>query len=99
MVFENFKTSASQQLLLRVSDEAVAFIAAKGPCGTAAAARAEKPEEVEKEALAQVFSKGGVPGNHMLVLGCHSIQLAFSSGYGGRHRSLGPRWTPPGSTS
>ena len=50
MVFANFKMTASHQLLLRASDEVVAFIAAKGPRGTAAAARAKKPEEVEKEA-------------------------------------------------
>ncbi|CAM4535419.1 unnamed protein product [Leuciscus chuanchicus] len=34
-----------------------------------------KPEEMEKEAQAHVVSKGGDPGNHMLVLGCHSIQF------------------------
>ncbi|KAK7167113.1 hypothetical protein R3I94_001495 [Phoxinus phoxinus] len=56
MVFANFKVTASQQLLLRASDVAVAFIAAKGPRGT------EKPEEVEKEAQAHVVSKGGDPG-------------------------------------
>ena len=37
--------------ILQASDATVAFIVAKGPRGTdAAAARAKKPEEVEKEA-------------------------------------------------
>ncbi|KAK7149006.1 hypothetical protein R3I93_013119 [Phoxinus phoxinus] len=80
MFLANLKLTASQQLLLRASDEAVAFIAAKGPRGTAAAARAKKPEEVEKEAQAHVVSKGGDPGNHMLVLGCHSIQFGKYQG-------------------
>ncbi|CAM4570339.1 unnamed protein product [Leuciscus chuanchicus] len=80
MFYANLKTTASQQLLLRASDEAVAFIAAKGPRGTAAAARAKKPEEVENEAQAHVVSKGGDPGNHMLVLGCLGIQFGKYQG-------------------
>ncbi|XP_051996487.1 uncharacterized protein LOC127653743 [Xyrauchen texanus] len=80
MDFAKFSLTASQQLVLRASDEAVAFIAAKRPRGTAAAARAKKPEEVEKEAQAHVVSKGGDPGNPMLVLGCHSIQFGKYQG-------------------
>ncbi|XDV25782.1 hypothetical protein PO909_029640 [Leuciscus waleckii] len=51
-----------------------------GATRTAAAARAKKPEEVEKEAQAHVVSKGGDPGNRMLVLGCHSIQFGKYQG-------------------
>lgn len=80
MSLANLKFTASQQLILRASDEALAFIASKGPRGTAAAARAKKPEEVEKEAQAHVVSKGGDPGDPMLVLGCHSIQFGKYQG-------------------
>ncbi|XP_051251220.1 uncharacterized protein LOC127360838 [Dicentrarchus labrax] len=80
MVFAKLQFTASQQLLLRASGEAVAYIAAKGPRGAAAAARAKKPEEVEKEAQAHVVSTGGDPGNHMLVLSCHSIQFGKYQG-------------------
>ncbi|KAK0146402.1 hypothetical protein N1851_014285 [Merluccius polli] len=79
MAFAKLKYTALQQLLLRASDEAVAYIAAKGPRG-AAAARAKKPEEVEKEAQAHVVSTGGDPGNPMLVLSCHSIQFGKYQG-------------------
>ncbi|CAL8325140.1 unnamed protein product [Gadus morhua 'NCC'] len=51
-----------------------------GPRGTQAPARAKKPGEVEKEAQARVVSGGGDPGNPMLVLGCHSIQLGKYQG-------------------
>ena len=44
------------QLVLRASDAAVAFTAAKGSRGAAAAVRAKMPEEVEKEAKARVVS-------------------------------------------
>nr|XP_055062937.1 uncharacterized protein LOC129445993 [Misgurnus anguillicaudatus] len=81
MAFANFKLTTSQQLVMRASGEAVAFVAAKGPRGTApAAAKAKKPEEVEKEAQALVVSKGGDPGNGMLVLGCYSIQFGMYRG-------------------
>ncbi|CAL8239538.1 unnamed protein product [Gadus morhua 'NCC'] len=40
----------------------------------------QKPGEVEKEARARVISEGGDPGNPMLVLGCHSIQLGKYQG-------------------
>ncbi|XP_073730799.1 uncharacterized protein [Misgurnus anguillicaudatus] len=85
MAFANFKVTQSQQLVMRASGEAVAFVAAKGPRGTAAAAaaaaaKAKKPEEVEKEAQALVVSKGGDPGNGMLVLGCYSIQFGMYRG-------------------
>ena len=79
--FATLKRTASQQLLLRASDEAVAYVAAKGPRGgAAAAARAKKPEEVEKEAQAHVVSTGGDPGNPKLVLSCHSIQFGKYQG-------------------
>ena len=70
----------SHQLVLRASDAAAAFTAAMGPRGTQAPARAKKPGEVEKEAQARVVSGGGDPGNPMLVLGCHSIQLGKYQG-------------------
>ncbi|CAL8343675.1 unnamed protein product [Merluccius merluccius] len=79
MAFAKLKYTALQQLLLRASDEAVAYIAAKGPRG-AAAAWAKKSEEVEKEAQAHVVSTGGDPGNPMLVLSCHSIQFGKYQG-------------------
>ncbi|KAK0140598.1 hypothetical protein N1851_022413 [Merluccius polli] len=75
MAFVILRRTASQQLLLRASDEAVAYIAAKGPPRGHVAARAKKPEEMEKEAQAHVVSTGGDPGNPMLVLSCHSIQF------------------------
>ena len=80
MSFANFKITPSHQLVLRASDAAAAFTAAMGPRGTQATARAKKPEEVEKEARARVVSGGGDPGNPMLVLGCHSIQLGKYQG-------------------
>ncbi|CAL8358257.1 unnamed protein product [Merluccius merluccius] len=79
MAFVMLRRTASQQLLLRASEEAAAYIAAKGPRGDAAA-RAKKPEEVEKEAQAHVVSTGGDPGNPMLVLSCHSIQFGKYQG-------------------
>ncbi|CAL8266768.1 unnamed protein product [Boreogadus saida] len=68
------------QLALRASDAAAAFTAAMGPRGPQATARAKEPGEVEKEARARVVSEGGDPGNPMLVLGCHSIQLGKYQG-------------------
>ncbi|CAL8269592.1 unnamed protein product [Gadus morhua 'NCC'] len=65
MSFANLRLTPSHQLVLQASDAAAAFTAA----------RAQKPEEVEREARARVVSGGGDPGNPMLVLGCHSIQL------------------------
>ena len=72
MSFANLKLTPlpSYQLVLRASDAAAAFTAA----------RAQKPEEVEREARARVVSGGGDPGNPMLVLGCHSIQLGKYQG-------------------
>ncbi|CAL8269666.1 unnamed protein product [Gadus morhua 'NCC'] len=75
MSFANLRMTPSHQLVLQASDAAAAFTAA----------RAQKPEEVEKEARARVVSGGGDPGNPMLVLGCHSIQL-------GRYRGQTFRW-------
>ena len=80
MSFANLKLTPSHQLVLRASDAAAAFTAAMGPRGTQAPARAKKPGEVEKEARARVVSEGGDPGNPMLVLGCHSIQLGKYQG-------------------
>ncbi|XP_059918940.1 uncharacterized protein LOC132465990 [Gadus macrocephalus] len=80
MSFANLKMTPSHQLVLRASDAAAAFTAAMGPRGTQATARAKRPEEVEKEARARVVSEGGDPGNPMLVLGCHSIQLGKYQG-------------------
>ncbi|CAL8302942.1 unnamed protein product [Arctogadus glacialis] len=77
MSFANLKFTPSHQLVLRASDAAAAFTAAMGPQATA---RAKKPEEVEKESRARVVSGGGDPGNPMLVLGCHSIQLGKYQG-------------------
>ncbi|XP_030208255.1 uncharacterized protein LOC115540818 [Gadus morhua] len=75
MSFANLRLTPSHQLVLQASDAAAAFTAA----------RAQKPEEVEKEARARVVSGGGDPGNPMLVLGCHSIQL-------GKYRGQTFRW-------
>ncbi|XP_056440401.1 WAS/WASL-interacting protein family member 3-like [Gadus chalcogrammus] len=75
MSFANLRLTPSHQLVLRASDAAAAFTAA----------RAKKPEEVEQEARARVVSEGGDPGNPMLVLGCHSIQL-------GKYRGQTFRW-------
>ncbi|XP_030206479.1 uncharacterized protein LOC115539805 [Gadus morhua] len=85
MSFANLKMTPSHQLVLRASDSAAAFTAATGPRGTQAPARAKKPGEVEKEARARVVSEGGDPGNPMLVLDCHSIQL-------GKYRGQTFRW-------
>ena len=81
--------------ILRASDAAVAFIVAKGPRGTHAAARAKKPEEVEKEAQVWVSLSNSTSTNTSNSTTSFSTSTTTHSSALLSGRMRGPRhWAP-----
>nr|XP_046197816.1 uncharacterized protein LOC124030589 [Oncorhynchus gorbuscha] len=83
----SFRFTASQELVLKSTPEAVK-VAADGPPASGAQGppvRAKKWEEVEAEARARVVSEGGDPGAEMVVLSRCAVQF-------GKYRGQTFKW-------